>query len=82
MTKKEKYPYFRYYLKSKHPALITGETKNKKEYNYHKVTHSEKDGKRNNIKIYPNPNKKDKKSMYISKRKRHDYKENFSFKYN
>ena len=46
---KEKYPHFRYYKKSKHPALITGEH-SKEEYKYRKVMHSEKDGKRNNEK--------------------------------
>lgn len=47
--KKEEYPYFRYYKKANHPALITGEHSNS-EYKYRKVMHSEKDGKRNNEK--------------------------------
>ena len=81
------YPHFRYYKKSKHPALIIGEQKNvqqtlqgKKEfdeYKYRKVMHSEKDGGRNNEKIYPNPNPKDDRPMYIGKRVRHDDKDNF-----
>ena len=73
---KETYPPFRYYRKSKHPTLITGE-RSQDEYNYRKVMHSEKDGKRRNEKIYPNPNPRDKKPMYIGKRIRHDEKRNF-----
>lgn len=34
-------------------------------------------GGRNNEKIYPNPNPKDDKPMYIGKRVRHDDKDNF-----
>lgn len=70
------YPHFRYYKKSKHPALIVGEQP-VEEYKYRKVMHSEKDGSRTNEKVYPNPNKKDKKPMYIGKRVRHDKKSNF-----
>jgi len=73
------YPHFRYYRKSKHPALIT-EERSQDEYNYRKVMHSEKDGKRRNEKIYPNPNPRDKKPMYIGKRVRHDKKEYFESK--
>ncbi len=76
MSKKENYPHFRYYKKSKHPALITGE-RSEEEYNYRKVMHSKKDGKRNNEEVYPNPNPKDKKPMYIGKRVRHDKKSFF-----
>lgn len=75
------YPHFRYYKKSKHPALIVGEQKGKKdteEYRYRKVTHSEYDGRHLNEKVYPNPNKKDKRPMYIVKRVRADEKNNFS----
>ena len=39
--------------------------------------HSEKDGKRNNEKLYPNPDPNDKKPMYIGKRIRHDEKRYF-----
>lgn len=77
------YPHFRYYKKSQHPALITGEQVNEKkqdEYNYRKVMHSEKDGKRNNEKIEPNPNPRDSKPMYIGRRTRHDVKSNFDEK--
>lgn len=70
------YPHFRYYKKSKHPALITGEY-DIKEYNYRKVTHSEKEAGRKNEKVYPNPNPKDKVAMYIGKRVRHDNKKYF-----
>lgn len=75
-AKKEKFPHFRYYKKSKHPALIVGEQP-VDEYKYRKVMHSVKDGKRNNEKVYPNPDKRDKKPMYIGKRIRHDKKKNF-----
>ena len=80
------YPHFRYYWKSKHPALIVGEqvaNKNDKqveEYRYRKVTHSQVEGGRNNEKVYPNPNPKDTEPMYIAKRVRHDEKDNFENK--
>ncbi len=78
------YPHFRYYKKSKHPALIVGEQKDKEtkvdEYRYRKVMHAEKDGKRNNEKVYPNPDPKDKEPMYIGRRVRHDKKESFNEK--
>ena len=70
------YPHFRYYKKSKHPALIVGEQP-VEEYCYRKVMHGEKDGKRSNEKVFPNPNKNDKEPMYIGKRVRHDKKTNF-----
>lgn len=70
------YPHFRYYKKSKHPALITGEHSNE-EYKYRKVMHSEKDGNRTNEKVYPTPDKRDSRPMYIGKRVRHDKKINF-----
>ena len=81
------YPHFRFYRKSKHPALIVGEQKGIKqtaqgekqidEYRYRKVMHGEKDGRHLNEVVYPNPNPKDDKPMYIAKRVRHDDKENF-----
>lgn len=74
---KEEYPHFRKYLKSNHPALIVEEYSND-EYQYRKVTHSEKDGRHLNEKVSPNPNPKDKRPMYIGKRVRHDKKINFS----
>lgn len=76
-NKKETFPHFRYYKKSKHPALITAEY-SKDEYKYRKVTHTEKDGRHSNEKVYPNPDPKDSRPMYIGKRTRHDKKENFS----
>lgn len=76
MTKK-KFPHFRKHKKSNHPALIVSE-KSSSEYNYRKVTHSERDGRHLNEKVYPNPNPKDNKPMYIGKRIRHDEKSNFS----
>ena len=71
------YPHFRYYTKSKHPALIMAE-RSKDEYNYRKVSHSERDGRHLNEKVYPNPDPNDPKPMYIGKRVRHDRKDNFS----
>ncbi len=73
---KEHFPHFRYYLKSGHPALIVGEQP-VEEYRFRKVMHSPKDGKRTNEVVFPNPNPKDKKPMYIGKRVRHDKKDNF-----
>lgn len=73
----DNYPHFRKYLKSNHPALITSEWSDT-EYNYRKVTHSERDGRHLNEKVYPNPNINDSQPMYIVKRNRHDKKSNFS----
>lgn len=73
----ETFPHFRKHLKANHPALIVGE-KSKEEYTYRKVMHGEKDGRHLNEEVRPNPNKKDKKPMYIAKRVRHDPKEKFS----
>lgn len=80
--KKESYPHFRYYKPSRHPALIIGEQKSDKndEYRYRKVMHSEYDGRHLNEKVYPNPNPKDKKPMYIGNRIRHDEKTKFEEK--
>lgn len=73
------YPHFRYYKKSKHPALIVGEQP-VDEYRYRKVMHSEYDGKRKNEVVYPNPNPKDNDPMCIGKRIRHDKKDCFENK--
>ena len=78
-TVKERFPHFRYYIKSGHPALIMSE-RTIDEYNYRKVMHSEKDGKRSNEKVFPNPDPSDKEPMYIGKRVRHDKKTNFENK--
>lgn len=78
--KKETYPHFRRYSKSEHPTLIVGEqinAKNKEEYKYRKVMHSEKDGRHLNEKIYPNPDPTDNRPMHIAKRVRHDEKKFF-----
>ena len=72
----ETYPHFRHYLKSNHPALIVGELE-PDEYKYHKVTHSEREGRHLNQKVYPNPDPKDSNPMYIVKRQRHDKKKHF-----
>ena len=70
------YPHFRYYKKSQHPALIVGEQQIE-EYRYRKVMHSERDGQRNNEVVFPNPDSKESRPMYIGKRVRHDKKKNF-----
>lgn len=81
-AKKEKFPHFRYYKKSKHPALIVGEQKRNaiEEYRYRKVMHGMKDGKRTNECVIPNPDPNDKDPMYIGKRVRHDRKQAFEEK--
>ena len=71
------YPHFRYYKKSRHPALIVGEQPIE-EYRYRKVMHGAKDGGSNNEEVYPNPNPKDTAPMYIGKRERHDKKKYFN----
>lgn len=76
---REIFPHFRYYKKSSHPALIVGE-RSKEEYNYRKVMHDDKDGKRRNEMVFPNPNPNDPKPMYIGKRVRHDFKNTFESK--
>ena len=77
---KETYPHFRYYMKSRHPALITAEH-SPDEYKYRKVMHSERDGRHLNEKVFPNPNRNDKEPMYIAKRVRHDKRIYFGKKY-
>ena len=77
--KKETYPHFRRYKKSGHPALIIAEH-SEKEYNYRKVMHSERDGRHLNERVFPNPDPRDKKPMYIGKRVRHDEKKHFGNK--
>lgn len=82
------YPHFRYYKKSKHPALIVGEQIGKKtdkrgnereieEYRYRKVMHDERDGRHLNETVFPNPDPSDPEPMHIAKRVRHDKKKNF-----
>lgn len=73
----EKFPHFRKYLKTNHPALIVGE-KSDDEYNFRKVMHPEKEGRHLNEKVIPNPDPADPKPMHIAKRVRHDQKDNFS----
>ncbi len=77
------YPHFRYYKKSRHPALIVGEQnteQNEEEYRFKKATHSPTEGRHKNDKIEPNPDPTDNKPMYIVRRERHDLKENFEDK--
>lgn len=79
-NKKETFPHFRQYKKSNHPALIVGEqsTDKKEEWKYRKVSHKDRDGRHLNEKVFPNPNPKDRRPMYIGKRVRHDEKKFFS----
>lgn len=79
-TAEEIFPHFRKYLPANHPALVVGEHSDS-EYSFRKVSHSEYDGRHLNEKIYPNPNPKDQKPMYIGKRVRHDKKNRFGKKY-
>ena len=85
------YPHFRYYRKSKHPALIVGEQKSTKvnaqgntyeidEYRYRKVMHGDTEGGRKNEEVFPNPDPTDPDPMHIAKRVRHDIKDNFENK--
>lgn len=76
-NEKQKFPHFRKYKKSKHPAMITSEYSNF-EWNYRKVMHNRKDGRHLNDIYYPNPNPLDSEPMYVAKRVRHDKKDNFS----
>ena len=74
---RNEFPHFRKYLPANHPALIVGEA-SVDEYNYRKVTHSDRDGRHLNEKVEPNPNKNDRRPMYIGKRIRKDKKNRFS----
>ena len=76
----EDYPYFRRYKVSSHPALITAEH-SEDEYDFRKVTHSERDGRHPNERVFPNPNPADPNPMYIVKRTRHDKKNRFGERY-
>ena len=77
MKLKEKFPHFRHYKKSGHPALILSEESGKR-YKFRRVTSSEFSGHHRNEKIEPNPDKKRKTPMYIVKQKQTDYKNKFS----
>lgn len=75
-----KYPHFRRYKRSKHPALILSSAKkttNNDSYLYRKTSHSPKLTSRGYEKVYPNPNPKDPNPMYIENKKRVDYKNQF-----
>lgn len=76
MCAKEKFPHFRLYRKSGHPALIVAEH-SETEYKYRKVMHGERDGRHINEKVFPNPKKGDPNPMYIARRVRHDKKKYF-----
>ena len=73
-------PHFRKYKRNGHPALIVGEAKIKEEkdgFLYRKASHSKKLTTKTYEKVFPNPNPKDPRPMYIEKRKRADYKKQF-----
>ena len=74
---KEKFPHFRHYNKSGHPALILSEDTEEK-YKFRRVTSSEFSGHHRNERIEPNPDKRRKTPMYIVKQRQSDYKKNFS----
>ncbi len=74
------FPHFRIYKKNNHPALIVSNAKQKKDedsFLYRKASHSSKFTKRGYEKVYPNPNPKDSRPMYIEKKKRVDFKRKF-----
>ena len=74
---KEKYPHFRHYKKSGHPALILSEDGDDK-YKFRRVTSSEFSGHHRNQRISPNPDKRRGTPMYIVKQKQSDHKKHFS----
>ena len=73
----EKFPHFRHYKKSGHPALILSEESDDK-YKFRRVTSSEYSGHHRNECVEPNPDKRRKTPMYIVKQRQSDYKKNFS----
>ena len=76
-SKTEKFPHFRHYKKSGHPALILGE-KNNEEYKFRRVTSSEFSGHHRNEVVVPNPDKRRNTPMYIVKQRQTDKKKFFS----
>ena len=74
---KEKYPHFRHYKKSGHPALILSEDGTDK-YKFRRVTSSEFSGHHRNESVSPNPDKRRKTPMYIVKQRQSDHKKHFS----
>ena len=74
---KETYPHFRHYKKSGHPALILSEDGEEK-YKFRRVTSSEYSGHHKNECVYPNPDRRRSKPMYIVKQRQSDKKTKFS----
>ena len=68
--------HFRFYFKSKHPALILNEEKD--DYRFRRVTSAEYSGHHKNEKVFPNPDKTKKTPMYIVKQEQKDKKNRFS----
>ena len=74
--------HFRFYFKSNHPVYIVGEVGDC--FIFHRVTSSPESGHHNNLKIFPNPDKRKKTPMYIVKTEQFDKKKRFGkkMKYN
>lgn len=72
----KKYPHFRFYFVSQHPALIIDEEG--KQYIFRRVTSSEFSGHHKNEKVSPNPDKRRDTPMYIVKKHDKDDKGRFS----
>ena len=74
---KETFPHFRYYFKSRHPALILKEEDSEK-YRFRRITTSELSGHHKNEKVDPNPDRTRSTPMYIVKAEQTDKKKRFS----
>ena len=75
-VQKEKFPHFRQYKKSGHPALILEEA-DRDSYRFRRVTSSEFSGHHRNERVFPNPDKRRTTPMYIVKQRQKDLKKNF-----
>ena len=73
---KIKFPHFRKYFKSQHPALILDE--HGVNYSFRRVTSSRFSGHHLNEEVNPNPDIKRSEPMYIVKRIEEDNKKRFS----
>ena len=63
---KTKFPHFRFFFISRHPALILSEKG--ENFSYRRVTSSEYSGHHKNEIVYPNPDPTRSEPMYIVKR--------------
>ena len=73
---KNKFPHFRKYFKSRHPALILNEQG--QNYRFRRVTSSKFSGHHLNEEVIPNPDKNRDEPMYIVKQIEEDNKKRFS----